>query len=73
MDIAFGLPIQGGAPKSHSQYVRNLKATDYNQTFSTKFTKRNKSRFNKAVRESTRQEGDHVLGPVVKEQTQTHR
>lgn len=26
VDIAFGLPVQGGTPKSHSRYVKNLKA-----------------------------------------------
>ena len=66
VDIAFGLPVQGGAPKSHSQYVKNLKAR-LEESYqivtknSAKVAERNKCRFDKVVRESTLQEGDRVL------------
>ena len=66
VDIAFGLPVQGGASKSHSQYVKNLK-THLEESYqivvknSAKVAERNKKRFDRVVRESTLQEGDHVL------------
>lgn len=66
MDIVFSLPVKNGAPKSHSQYVRNLKARlEENYQIATrnsqKVAERNKRRFDKAVRESTLEEGDQVL------------
>ena len=66
VDIVFGLPVQGGAPQSYSQYVKNLKARleeSYQIVVknSVKVAERNKSRFDRVVRESTLQEGDHVL------------
>ncbi len=66
VDIAFSLPVKDGAPKSHSQYVRKLKARleeSYQVAArnSQKVADRNKRRFDKAVRESTLEEGDQVL------------
>uniref|UniRef100_A0A1A8SAI9 Uncharacterized protein n=1 Tax=Nothobranchius rachovii TaxID=451742 RepID=A0A1A8SAI9_9TELE len=66
VDIAFGLPVQRGGVKSHSQYVKHLKAR-LEESYqivaknSQKVAERNKRRFDKVVRESTLQEGDHVL------------
>ncbi len=66
VDIAFCLPIRNGAPKSHSQYVRNLKARleesyQIANRNSQKVAERNKHHFGKTVRESTLEEGDQVL------------
>ncbi|KAL6459343.1 hypothetical protein MHYP_G00328150 [Metynnis hypsauchen] len=66
VDIAFCLPVKDGAPKSHSQYVKNLKAR-LEESYriatrnSQKTAERNKRSFDKAVRESTLAEGDQVL------------
>ncbi|KAK7886058.1 hypothetical protein WMY93_025679 [Mugilogobius chulae] len=66
VDLAFGLPVAGDTPTSHSQYVRNLKAKleeSYQIALenSKKVAERNKNRFDKTVRESTLQVGDRVL------------
>lgn len=66
MDIAFCLPVKDGSPKSHSQYVKHLKARleesyQIAKRISQKVAGRNKRRFDKAVRESTLEEGDQVL------------
>lgn len=66
VDIAFRLPVKDGSPKSHSQYVNHLKAR-LEESYqiatrnSQKVADRNKRRFDKAVRESTLEEGDQVL------------
>ena len=66
VDIAFCLPVKDGAPKSHSQYVRKLRAR-LQESYqiatknSQKVAERNKRRFDIAVRESTLEEGDQVL------------
>ncbi|KAL7874154.1 hypothetical protein SRHO_G00051240 [Serrasalmus rhombeus] len=60
------LLVKDGAPKSHSQYMKNLKAR-LEESYriatrnSQKTAERNKRRFDKAVRESTLVEGDQVL------------
>ncbi|KAJ8004302.1 hypothetical protein DPEC_G00157720 [Dallia pectoralis] len=66
VDIAFGLPVKYGAPKTHSQYVKTLRARlEESYQIATKNSQkvagRNKRRFDKAVRESTLEEGDQVL------------
>lgn len=66
VDLAFGLPVTGDSPTSHSQYVRNLKARleeSYQIALenSKRVAERNKNRFDKKVRESTLQAGDRVL------------
>lgn len=66
VDIAFSLPVKDGSPKSHSQYVKHLKARleesyEVATRNSKKIADRNKQRFDKAVRESTLNEDDRVL------------
>lgn len=66
VDLAFGLPVTGDSPTSHSQYVRNLKARleeSYQIALenSKRVAEQNKNRFDKKVRESTLQAGDRVL------------
>ncbi|TKS65787.1 hypothetical protein D9C73_027976 [Collichthys lucidus] len=66
VDIAFCLPVKDGSPKSHSQYVKQLKARlEESYQIATKNSQkvadRNKRRFDRAVRESTLEEGDRVL------------
>lgn len=66
VDIAFGLPVQGGSSQSHSKYVKNLKAHleesyEIVSKNSAKVAERNKARFDRLVRESTLKEGDQVL------------
>uniref|UniRef100_A0A1A8UYG6 Gypsy retrotransposon integrase-like protein 1 n=1 Tax=Nothobranchius furzeri TaxID=105023 RepID=A0A1A8UYG6_NOTFU len=66
IDISFNLPAKGGSPKSHSQYVKNLKAhLEESYQVATQNSKRvadrNKRRFDKAVRESVLETGDKVL------------
>ena len=66
VDIAFCLPVKDGSPKSHSQYVKHLRAR-LEESYqiatrnSQKVADRNKRRFDRAVRESTLEEGDQVL------------
>ena len=66
VDIAFCLPVKDGSPKSHSQYVGKLRAR-LQESYqiatknSQKVAERNKRRFDRAVRESTLEEGDQVL------------
>ncbi|KAK0154027.1 hypothetical protein N1851_003891 [Merluccius polli] len=59
-------PVKNGAPRSHSQYVRNLKArlekvTRLPKGIHRKLLNEISGAFDKAVRESTLEEGDHVL------------
>lgn len=66
VDFAFGLPVKDGSPKSHSQYVKQLKArVEESYRIATrnsqKVADRNKRCFDKAVRESTLEKGDQVL------------
>ena len=63
VDITFCLPVKDGAPKSHSQYVRKLRAR-LQESYqiatknSQKVAERNKRRFDRGVRKSTLEEGD---------------
>lgn len=66
VDIAFRLPAKHGSAKSYSEYVKKLKARlqesyQIAKENSQKVAARNKRRFDKAVRESTLEEGDQVL------------
>lgn len=66
IDIAFGLQPRGIEPKSHSQYVKNLRSyLEESYHIATenalKSAKTNKKRFDKLVRESTLQVGDRIL------------
>ena len=66
VDIVFCLPVKRGTHKSHSQYVKSLKARlqesyEIATRNSQKVADRNKRRFDKNVRESTLEEGDQVL------------
>ncbi len=65
VDLAFGLPAET-PPKSHSQYLRNLKdrlreSYEIAKKNAAKLAERNKRRFNKRVVVSTLEEGDRVL------------
>lgn len=66
LDLAFGLPVKGKEPTSHSQYVRNLRSHlegSYQVAIenSRKVAEKNKRRFDKVVRESTLAVGARVL------------
>ncbi|KAI3376048.1 hypothetical protein L3Q82_016579, partial [Scortum barcoo] len=67
VDIVFSLPVKDGSTKSHSQYVKHLKAR-LEESYqiatrnSQKIASRNKRRFDKAVRESTLEEVQHING-----------
>lgn len=66
VDLAFNLPVRGPLPRSHSQYVQNLRSRleeSYQLAYknSVKSAERNKSRFDQRVRPVNLEEGDRVL------------
>ena len=66
VDLAFGLPVQGGQHTSHSQYVQTLKSRlqeSYKMatTNAAKTASRNKTRYDKRVTASDLDVGDRVL------------
>jgi len=66
VDLAFGLPVQGGQHMSHSQYVQTLKSRLQESyklatTNAAKTASRNKTRYDKRVTASDLDVGDRVL------------
>lgn len=66
VDLAFGLPVQGGQHMSHSQYVQTLKSRlqeSYKMatTNAAKTASRNKTRYDRRVTASDLDVGDRVL------------
>lgn len=66
VDLAFGLPVQGGQRLSHSQYVQTLKSRlqeSYKMATANaaKTANRNKTRYDKRVTASDLDVGDRVL------------